>query len=332
MKLLIRVIRNKLIRIIQRLDNKNGFIGMLLVMIVSTAIFTVLSSVHIYTIKHAKYQAQIREAFVMQTEMENFAIRIIDAYNRGKLSCPPSPCCPLDGVNFNINLKSGGCGTDPTSNKQEDYECLTSSSKQRYCLVKIESATTISSVLLEKSPPPPTTGTTMSVTAAENKQQNLKNKCLCSPSTTNNYRSDPDCQVECRKIIAGINKNEYPSPSGSLDIKKWVGHCCDQKLFTNRVINCNTSRASDCSDYESSTLSDSNKMYCEICEQADDNSKTTESRIFTYYVCPAANPETEIDKRDKTLEACRSKLTTSTSDVEKGKSGVFYQTFRLLTH
>lgn len=320
MKSLIRVIRNKSMRIIQRLNNKNGFVGILLVIIVSIAIFTVLSSVHIYTIKQAKYQGQIREAFVMQTEMENFAIRIIDGYNRGRLlSTCSSPCCPLGTVNFDINLKTG-CGANPTSNKQEDYECLTSSSKQRYCLVKLEEAGKTGSVLTNDAPTSPiATGTTMSSANSSNAETDMKTACGCTksgslPTYNITNQSSATCQTKCGRIMAEINNNEH---APAHDINQWAKGCCEQ--FQAPVINCNSKIASTCDDYESNgSLSHTDKMFCEICEQ-DDGSAATKPRLFTYYVCPVP------------LNNCISNLKASNPE-DKAKSGVFYQTFRLLTH
>ena len=333
MKLLTRIIKSKLVKVAQRLDRENGFIGMLLIMTVSIAVFTILSSMHIYMIRQAKYQAQIREAYMIQAEIENFAVKIVSAYNRGRLDCPASNCCNLGGVKFNMKT---ACGANPTSDKQEDYECLTSSYKQRYCLVKIEAAGTSSSVLTSQAPIPSiASGTTVSQTDAKTLRDNLKTVCSCTTTTgstttyTNNYQYSATCQAKCNEISTVINE-QSADPYPTANMNSWLGRCCEH--FQVPIINCNANVASKCENYESSTsLSANEKMFCEICERKD-NDANTKSNLFTYYVCPARNPESKANKADSVLKKCRENLASSKSATDKAKSGVFYQTFRLLTH
>ena len=332
-----RKVKNRRIRILYSLAKQEGFVGMLLVMIMSVAIFTILSSVHIYTVNHARYQSGIKEAYIMQTEIENFAIVVSDSYNKGRDGCDPSNvCCTFGAPPNDITFEFKGTGN---CNDLEGV-CLTSSGEKDYCLVKLEDASS-SPMLTTITIPPPTP----LISASQTEQlracllQNNASGCSSSKSPPtpvadlqNTCNSGPESgytgqsQGNLCKYIAS-NKARYPDLNdGEIETRDAINTCCNG--YNLLVINCNDSSNQPpsppppdlpCKDYETWGVSKSKqKMWCEICEISNPK------RLFTYYVCPATG--TPPDPTD-----CFNMM-NDPDVMKKAQSGVFYQTFRVLAH
>ena len=346
MKSAIKKVKNRFIRLLCGLDQQEGFVGMLLVMIISVSIFTILSSVHIYTVNHSRYQSGIKEAYIMQTEVENFATIVSDAYNKGRndhdCSLPPPPppdvCC-VDDVPFKIEKKLGAkipitCGPSGLKLELGDNVCIKSSSNKDYCLVKI--AKTDPS--LGDAPCP----TTITLPVMTNPQDEELRACLfqkgtgtsCTPNTTMDHAakcsgSSTYGSKQIKSLCQDAGKYSYNLSDSEMKIDDTIQNCCNAyKLST---INCNcpdnnphkNTPPETCMNYEtwlnSPPKKAKQKMWCEICEM--DGPK----RLFTYYVCPATagtppDPSGCITQMGKT------------TPQEKAQSGVFYQTFRIMEH
>ena len=309
MKWLVRKVNDRLIRFLYNLDNEEGFMGMMLAMIMSVAIFTILSSVHIYTVNHARFQSGIKEAYIMQTDIENFATIIADAYNKGRDSCTGSGCCTADNVKFLFD-GSGGCAPNV---------CIESSGGREYCLVKLEKVTAIA------SPPSVTpSSTTESDPDASTREGDLYTTCSNPPSppsppnptTCATVYNHADCTNKCREATQHVY-------SSSHNIYTAITKCCGANKLP--VINCNDTNnmpSGTCKGYE--TFASKKKMWCEICEKEnpkEPDSEGKKARLFTYYVCPKIGGNTN---------DCTTKM--GGTDEQKAKSGVFYQTFRVLPH
>ena len=329
MKWMIKGVKSRLIRLLCMLDKEeDGFIGMLLIMIMSVTIFTILSSVHIYTINHARYQSGIKEAFVMQTEIENFANIITDAYNQGRDGCTGSLCCTEDGITFEFE----GTGTNCSGLKV----CLESSAGKGYCLVKLEEAN-LSGGNSPPPPPPPTPPTPILNANAEILRDCLIEKGggvgTCHHNSgygASKCNRNDSIKSLCQDVIKKSAQNS--ADMGDISLDDAIQKCCN--TYQLKTINCNdpsnrpTVGTNPCLGYDKnpSSLSDpKQQMFCEICEIPVSGQK----RLFTYYVCPAVitpgTPPT-FNPTD-----CVTKINHSDPN-KKAESGVFYQTFRLLEH
>ncbi len=314
MKWLFKKVKNRSIKLLYNLDREDGFMGMMLAVIMSVAIFTILSSVHIYTVNHARFQSGIKEAYIMQTDIENFATIIAGAYNKGRINCTPGAgiiCCPFGSITF----KFEGTALLGCNNLQNNI-CITSSGGREYCLVKLEDVSTSTSFTTVPSITPPIPN--KDSTQADGIKANLFDACSLSDPppppplppkdcSTTYYKKHAKCTNACRDAT----KNIYPS---SHSVNNALTKCCS--VYRLSVINCEKMRtkipAIDCKNYETSSLPGEEKMFCEICETKAGIPK----RLFTYYVCPK-NTTCNADMRDIN---------------KKTKSGVFYQTFRVLAH
>ena len=322
MKRLVRQMNNKLIKLLYNLDRQEGFMGMMLAMIMSVAIFTILSSVHIYTVNHAQYQSGIKEAYIMQTDVENFASLISDAYNKGRDgTCSTSDCCTVDSVSFKLG-----------ENNCSDLKkvCLKSSGGRGYCLVKLEAAN------FSQSPPPPTHPSSL---PDEDKLRDClkvegNGDGVCYPGTINpvdqgNCNGSPNYAGKSLENLCQIVAKGNHSYSSTVDVA--INKCCEVAKLP--VINCEhmpspPSPPSTCDNYENN-LAGAQRMWCEICEKHSPSSP--DKRLFTYYICPAiviGTPPTETYQ----ATACTDKIKTTSSAEDKAQSGVFYQTFRVLAH
>lgn len=320
-------------------NNEQGLVGVLMVMTVSFAIFTVLSTAHIYTLKHGKYQRQIREASIMQIESENFAMMVRSAYENGKISTPCSGTCGtagccLDGVCFEDLFSGGGCKKN-NSNVKDYKKCLVSSSGKGYCMVHLKTAKTVTST--PKTPvtppsvvvdlvalgnacfndgmkadpgPPPVPASTPSSC-----QNNPISDDPLDPSDDNEIASylTPACQAECNQYRGKTIINTTQ--------KQTFDECCVGASL--KVINCEDEQVANCDNYEG--FSDpTDAMFCEICEMNDSN--TTETHVFTYTICPTQTTNFKATS-DTMLQRCATKATKTTPDSD---AGAYYQTFRLL--
>ena len=317
MKWLFKEVSNRYIKFLCNLDKEEGFMGMMLAMIMSVAIFTILSSVHIYTINHAQFQSGIKEAYIMQTDIENFATIVAGAYNKGREggSCSPGPgevCCILDTVPFRFK-GTGSCG---------DLKgvCLKSSGGRDYCLVKlivVDPADPLKMVPFPVPSPP------LPMTHVETK--NLRDCLLfegagsCA-SSLEALAADPGCTGSIRnKSLTSLCQIAVKKPYDTSVSKAGdtIQKCCN--TYKLDVINCNdpVNKPGTCKGYETA-LSGKQRSFCEVCEM----DMSTQKRLFTYYVCPATAgtpPNTDI---------CANKMTSA----DPTNSGVFYQTFRVLAH
>ena len=289
--------KKQIIGFLRRMNNQHGIGGILVVMMISFAVFTILSTAHIYTIRHSKYQKQIREASIMQVETENFAMLIRSAYEDGKTSS--TNVCNLGGIDFADLFKGGGCSK--TSGKPEDYRrCLISSHGRGYCIVNIKAPTGT-----PKAPPSAPTSTS----ASQPQIKQLKTACYqgghTGTSCKSNASQDPTCKAKCAE-----------HKSGSLTSTIYDECCVSASL---RVINCNDSKPTDCSSYEGS--SDAKKvMFCEICEMSHNSNK---QYVFTYTICPTDTTNFSSSTKDDALYKC---VTTAGTR----ESQAFSQTFRIL--
>ena len=329
MKQSIKRVKNRFIKLLHGLDKQEGFVGMLLVMLISVAIFTILSSVHIYTVNHAKFQSRIKEAYGMQIEIENFAVVISDAYNKGQDgTCDTgNECCDVDGVKF--EFKKGTTGTTMCSTSafmpKPGSVCIESPANKHYCLVKIKKASSMGNA--------PTSSTPSTMDNNEAKQLRAcllqRNDGNCSPkSPTNLAATKTLCDSSSykddsrEKLCQTTEKYSYNDLGASeKSIDEAINACCSG--VRSSVIDCNkdannpNKNSKNCDDYET-TLTGKQRMWCEICEMG--------GKLFTYYVCPA-KAGTPPDPSD-----CTNKIKSTSSKMEKAQSGIFYQTFRVLPH
>ena len=324
MKWVFKAVKKRSIKLFYNLDRKEGFVGMMLAIVMSVAIFAILSSVHIYTVNHARFQSGIKEAYVMQTDIENFAVIISSAYNKGRdglTACNPgNKCCPINGIEF--EFKSTVPCADPY--KPVDV-CIKSSGGREYCLAKLEKAA-LSTTFPTVAPPsaignPEAVSLKNCLTVAGDSAGNTTcapappspteiSNCNLSTSYGGGKSLNNLCQIVSRQ------NNSYPSGSGA-DQK--IQECCN--TYKLSVINCNkpVNQPSTCKGYETSSLPKEQKMWCEICEAQGQTSNP--ELLFTYYVCP---------KVGGNITDCVTKM--AGTDKDKGESGVFYQTFRVLAH
>ncbi len=283
-------------------DNEAGFVGMLLVMMISVAIFSMLSSVHIYTINHARYQTKIKEAYIMQTEMENFAVILKAAYEEGKTSCTPPNCCNFN-VDFALEL---GCRIPiRTPSPYPASRCLKSSSGREYCLVHLEGAGGSAAPTNAENAPV----TTSTIPAPSPLLTDVKDKCTATPAP-----SPPNCEetqytADCHNKCKELATKTMDSPQQTIYNK-----CCGAGV---QVLNCEGNK-SNCDNYEaSSTLSSQHKMFCEICEMS--HNSINES-VFTYYVCP----------KDKITSCVGGIRTVASPSLIPRSDELYMQSFRLV--
>ena len=313
----IKRVKNRFIKLLRGLDKQEGFAGMLLVMLISVAIFTILSSVHIYTVNHAQYQSRIKEAYGMQIEVENFAVMVSDAYNQGRNGCDPliEQCCTLDTVRFKFRGSCTTCCT--TSEFKPDGVCIESPANKIYCLVKIKKNNML------PAPPSPSLPSIAEPNGFRSclfdKGQGASNPS-CSPDhATINHNYDCSTSVHGGTTIKDLcqqaEKHSYPSDTSTDNVHNAINECCSG--FRSSVIDCNntSNKPANCENYETS-LTGKYRMWCEICEAS--------GKLFTYYICPAT-PGPPPDTSD-----CTTKMAGNA--MEKAQSGVFYQTFRVLAH
>ena len=332
MKWLVRQMNNKLIKLLYNLDRQEGFMGMMLAMIMSVAIFTILSSVHIYTVNHAQYQSGIKEAYIMQTDVENFAGLVADAYNKGRDTCSSADCCELDTVPFKL-----GAGPCSSTEYKPANVCLTSSGGRGYCLVKLEAASLLGNPV---DLYPPSTLPPHDTTQAKSQRDDLYQICS-SPSpplpttppphdcSSSFYTTNMGCQNKCKKVIQIASRKNISVEN----LSTAVYECCGVARLS--VINCNNPSnlpPTTCENYENnSSLTGEQRMWCENCEKENPNDANSKARLFTYYICPAKEtspgPPPVYDP-----DGYKCVTYMGGTDEKKAKSGVFYQTFRVLGH
>ena len=147
----------------------------------------------------------------------------------------------------------------------------------------------------------------------------------------NNCKTTPDYNLSSVKAICQKAAEENKSYTGS-NVDDAVNECCGGARLP--VISCEEMRKGpsiNCIGYDTPPLlSEKERMFCEICETTQD---ITKARLFTYYICPAKEispgPPPVYDP-DAVGYKCVTKM--GGTKEEKAKSGVFYQTFRVLEH
>ena len=317
MKWVFKIVKKRSIKLFYNLDRKEGFVGMMLAIVMSVAIFAILSSVHIYTVNHARFQSGIKEAYTMQTDIENFAVIISSAYNKGRDGCSGTGCCDINGIKF--EFQSAISCADPY--RPTDV-CIKSSGGREYCLVKLKKAQ-FSSTFPTITPPSTLTSATAAglkgcLTVA-GKNANNTNCAPVGPTATELLNCSGSSSYGGKSLnnLCQIVTRENNSYSNAPGVDQKIQECCN--TYKLKVINCEKMRTGtpviNCKNYENN-LGDEEKMFCEICETKAGPPK----RLFTYYVCPATGtPPNPSD--------CVTKMTS-----DPGNSGVFYQTFRVLAH